>query len=91
MQTEEIEDIRKGVRTSGEKTTLFKKLRAKTCHHCPLCNHARNNPDSLIGRILHHKYHAENCPLWKAEKEVYGEGEEMNSPKVKALMLWKAI
>ncbi len=91
MQTGKEEDIPKGVNTSGEKTTVFKKLRAKVCHHCPLCNHARNSPDSAIGRILHHKYHAENCPLWKAEKEAYGEGKEMNSPKVKALMLWKAF
>ena len=57
---------------SGEKITMFKKIRASLCHHCPLCNHARKNPDSRIGKILHHKYHSDNCPLWKAEIEVYG-------------------
>jgi hypothetical protein len=74
-----------------EKIPLFKKIRATLCHHCPFCNHARRNPDSAIGKILHHKYHADNCPLWKAEKEVYGEGEEVGSSKVKTLMIWKAF
>ena len=25
-----------------------------------------------IGKILHHKLHAEHCPMWQAEQEVYG-------------------
>jgi hypothetical protein len=25
------------------------------------------------GRILHHPYHAERCPFWRAEKERYPE------------------
>jgi hypothetical protein len=28
---------------------------------------------------LHHKYHANHCPMWKAEKEFYGEGKETKS------------
>jgi len=50
----------------------FKKIRATMCHHCPMCKHARANPQSGIGKILHHKLHAEHCPMWKAEQEVYG-------------------
>lgn len=76
---------------SGEKITMFKKIRASLCHHCPLCNHARKNPDSRIGKILHHKYHSDNCPLWKAEIEVYGESKKTNPSEVKALMLWKVL
>jgi hypothetical protein len=26
-----------------------------------------------MNKILHHKKHAENCPMWKAQLEVYGE------------------
>ena len=52
----------------------FKKVRAKMCHYCPICIYGRKNPDSVVGKILHHKSHADNCPFWKAEKEVYGEG-----------------
>jgi len=73
-----------------ENITLFKKMRATVCHHCPLCCHARKNPHSRIGRIFH-KYHADHCPMWQAEKEVYRKGEEMESPDVKAHMLWKAL
>lgn len=53
----------------------FKKIRATICHNCPLCKHARNNPESKIGKMLHSKLHSENCPMWKAEKEVYGENK----------------
>ncbi len=55
-----------------EKIGAFKKIRATICHHCPFCKHARENPDSAIGKILHHKLHADHCPMWKAEQEVYG-------------------
>lgn len=68
MESKEIAD-------STTKTGMFKKLRALACHHCPMCRHARNNPDSTIGKILHHPLHADHCPMWKAEKEVYPETE----------------
>ena len=53
----------------------FKKIRAAICHNCPFCKHARDNPQSTIGKILHHKLHADHCPMWKAEQEVYGKKE----------------
>ena len=73
METISNEDVGTGVISIEEKIPVFKKLRAKICDYCPLCNHARKNPDSRIGKILHHKYHADNCPLWKAHKEIYGD------------------
>jgi hypothetical protein len=45
---------------------------AVTCHYCPLCRYGRKYPESFIGRLLHHKSHADHCPFWKAEKEKYG-------------------
>ena len=45
---------------------------AVMCHHCPLCRYGRANPESFLGRMLHHKLHADYCPMWKAEKAVYG-------------------
>jgi hypothetical protein len=44
---------------------------AVMCHYCPLCRYGRANPESAIGRILHHRLHADFCPMWKAEKAVY--------------------
>lgn len=51
---------------------LLKRMKASVCKHCPACNHARKSPDSLVGEILHHPFHSEHCPIWKAYKEVYG-------------------
>lgn len=48
------------------------KALAVMCHRCPLCRQARAHPDSLIGRVLHHRLHANYCPLWKAERAIYG-------------------
>ena len=58
---------------SETEVSALKKMMATICHHCPMCSYGRNHPDSLIGKVLHHKYHADNCPFWKAEKAVYQE------------------
>ena len=58
--------------TEKQKPGIFKKTRAAMCHYCPFCMHARKNPESVIGKILHKPAHADNCPLWTAEKDVYG-------------------
>jgi hypothetical protein len=50
---------------------IFKKSRAVICHYCPFCMYARKRQDSFVGKILHHPNHADNCPMWNAEKEVY--------------------
>ena len=54
----------------------FKKVLASMCHHCPLCRYGRAKPDSVLGKVLHHRLHAEYCPMWKAEKEAYGAGQQ---------------
>ena len=60
-------------RPSEKPIGRFKKFRASICKHCPACNRARENPESLTGRILHHRFHSAHCPVWKAYEEVYGE------------------
>jgi len=52
--------------------SVFLKIPAVLCHYCPLCAYARRNPESFIGKMLHHKWHANYCPMWKAEKKFYG-------------------
>ncbi len=63
------------VTEKDDKISVFKKVRGAICHNCPLCRHARNKPESFIGKILHSKKHADNCPMWKAEKELYPDAE----------------
>lgn len=74
-----------------EKISIFKRARAKICKHCPMCRQARKNPDSRIGKILHHPLHADHCPFWNAEKAVYGENNIENPPNVQTHKLWKAF
>jgi hypothetical protein len=65
-----------GVRETDEReVSSFKRLRAKICEHCP----ARKSPDSTIGKILHHKFHADHCPLWTAYQDVHGESGDRKS------------
>jgi hypothetical protein len=45
---------------------------AVVCHHCPICKYGRGKPESVVGKILHHRLHADYCPMWKAEKGTYG-------------------
>jgi hypothetical protein len=56
-----------------EEPGFYKKIMGAACHHCPLCKYGRSHPESLIGKMLHSKLHADHCPMWKAEKEIYGE------------------
>jgi len=44
------------------------------CDKCPLCVYARNNPEALVGRIMH--WHGKWCPAWKAQK-LWSEEEEL--------------
>jgi hypothetical protein len=54
-----------------QKIGVYKKIMGSLCHHCPLCKYGRRNPRSVVGKILHHPLHADNCPMWKAEKMLY--------------------
>lgn len=57
---------------SETKLSYPRKIMAAICHHCPFCRAARKNPNSVVGKILHHKMHADHCPFWKAEIAAYG-------------------
>ena len=57
----------------------FTKVRAVICKHCPACSVARKSPHSVIGRLLHHPLHSDNCPMWTAYRQVYGEQEDPSS------------
>jgi len=76
MEDKGHKEVIKGGGQPEENVSFFKKIRGTMCHYCPLCRHAREYPESTIGKILHHPYHADHCPFWKAEKEVYGQKPE---------------
>ena len=89
MKNSSKKEMENAIHVDEENVPLLKKFRATLCHHCPFCSHARKNPDSTIGKILHHKHHAENCALWKAEKEVHGEHQQADPTIVKSHLIWK--
>ena len=45
----------------------------KICDNCPLCNHARKNPETRFGRLM--AWHGNYCPAWKAQQELAAERE----------------
>jgi len=61
--------------SEGRKGILTSTL-AVMCHYCPICMYGRGKPESVIGKILHHRLHADHCPMWKAEKAKYGQAKE---------------
>jgi len=38
-----------------------KKALAHACDNCPLCNYARNNPETTVGKIM--EWHGKFCPM----------------------------
>jgi len=50
----------------------FKEFMAKRCEDCPLCRHARENPERWFGRLM--TWHGKYCPFWSAREEIYGQG-----------------
>jgi len=50
------------------------RLMAARCEHCPLCRHARKNPDTMLGKAI--RLHGRFCPFWHAWEKVYGDGAE---------------
>ncbi len=69
------------------KTGRIRKILGAACHHCPICRYGRSRPESMIGKMLNSRLHADHCPMWKAEKEVYrsqdpGKDSHEGSPRV---------
>jgi len=60
-----------GAEMSDRAVGPLRRVLAVVCHHCPVCRHAREHPESFFGRVLHHPLHANYCPMWKAENSVY--------------------
>lgn len=46
------------------------RLMAQRCEKCALCRHARENPESLVARLV--RFHGRFCPFWRAHERVYG-------------------
>jgi hypothetical protein len=51
----------------------LQRIMGKMCDTCPICTYARNNPETLMGRIW--EWHGKWCPFWKAQKELQKERE----------------
>ena len=70
-----------GGKMGDTKLSFPKKIMAAVCHHCPFCKAARKNPESVIGKLLHHKFHSDQCPFWKAEITAYGQASSAKTLK----------
>ena len=46
----------------------------KACDGCFLCRYARDNPATMIGKIM--TWHGKWCPAWKAQKGVERERQQ---------------
>jgi hypothetical protein len=55
----------------ADRPGALRRALAAICHHCPVCEYGRRRPDSFLGRILHHPWHADHCPFWKVEQQAY--------------------
>ena len=51
----------------------FQRALGKVCDNCPVCNYARNNPDTRFGKVM--SWHGQYCPAWKAQQELTAERE----------------
>jgi hypothetical protein len=52
----------------------FRRSLGKVCDNCPLCNYARGNPETVVGKVM--IWHGRYCPAWKAQKEIVAEWQE---------------
>ncbi len=52
METIKNSLVKKKTTPRKEKLTMFKKIQARICHNCPVCNHARKNPESRIEKCF---------------------------------------
>lgn len=51
----------------------FQRGLGKICDHCPLCNYARKNPETAIGKVMF--WHGQHCPAWKAQQKLAAKRE----------------
>ncbi len=55
----------------------LRRLMAERCDRCRLCNYARENPDTWVGKIM--AWHGTWCPFWKAQQELEKERQEQST------------
>jgi len=46
----------------------------KACDGCRLCRYARDNPATMIGKIM--AWHGKWCSAWKAQQEIERERQQ---------------
>ncbi len=54
--------------------TRIERLFGKACDGCRLCVYARDNPATIIGKIM--AWHGKWCPAWKAQQEIERERQQ---------------
>lgn len=57
----------------------FARFLGTVCDECKLCRYARENPQTLVGKVM--EWHGRWCPAWKAQKEIEREREAQSSGK----------
>ncbi|MGA2223086.1 MAG: hypothetical protein ABSH41_01420 [Syntrophobacteraceae bacterium] len=55
----------------------------KACGGCRLCRYARDNPTTVIGKIM--VWHGKWCPAWKAQQKI--EDERQQEAKIERNLL----
>jgi hypothetical protein len=46
----------------------FEQFLGKACDGCLLCKYARENPETITGKIM--SWHGKWCPAWKAQQKI---------------------
>ncbi len=49
----------------------IKTFMAARCENCPLCKRARENPNTLFGKLM--ALHGKFCPFWRSHEQVYSQ------------------
>jgi hypothetical protein len=60
----------------------FKQFLGKACDGCSLCRYARDNPATMIGKIM--AWHGKWCPAWKAQQDIERERQQAANRKSNA-------
>jgi len=55
--------------------TRVEQFLGKACDGCLLCRYARDNPATVIGKIM--AWHGKWCPAWKAQQKIEHERQQV--------------
>ena len=59
----------------------------KACDGCLLCRHARENPATVIGKLM--VWHGKWCPAWKAQQRIEYERQQVAKRKRNSRKVFK--